>query len=211
MPKSEKPLDCNRLILLYSILIVKDMIEVRINGRGGQGAKTAAQLLAEAAMDQGKHIQSFPEYGPERAGAPIRAYTRISDHPINIHSGVTHPDIAAVIDPTLLESVNVTEGMGDNSVLLINTDKTPAQMRKQLNFNKGKLCTVDATKIALDTIGLPLPNTAILGAIVKATGIVKLEDIEKQIKSKFLKKIGEQKTQANIDSVQRAYKEVQEG
>ena len=190
---------------------MKDMIEIRINGRGGQGAKTAAQLLAEAAMGQGKFIQSFPEYGPERAGAPIRAYTRISDHPITIHSGVTNPDIAAVIDPTLLESVNVTEGLDDDSILLINTDKTPSEMRKELNFNKGKLCTVDATKIALETIGLPLPNTSMLGAIIKVTQITSLEDIEKEIKGKFLKKIGEQKTQANIDSVHRAYKEVQEG
>ena len=187
------------------------MIEIRIHGRGGQGAKTAAQLLAETALDKGKQIQSFPDYGPERAGAPIRAYTRISDKPITLHCGVTNPNVVAVIDPTLMDATDVTEGLGDDGILLINTPTSPADIRKKLNFNKGKVFTVDATQIALDTIGLPMPNTSMLGAIVKATGLVDVADVGEKIKKKFLKKIGEKKTQGNIDSINRAYNEVQEG
>lgn len=190
---------------------MKNLIEIKFFGRGGQGAKTASELLAETALGKGKYIQSFPEYGPERAGAPMRAYARISDEPIHIHSGITNPDIAAVIDPTLLDSIDVTDGLTENGILLVNTDLSPLEIRKKLNFNKGKVCTVDATKIALETIGLPLPNTSILGALIKATGLIELKDLEEKIKEKFLKKIGEKKTQGNIDSVKRAYNEAQEG
>lgn len=190
---------------------MKNLIEIRFHGRGGQGAKTASELLAETALTKGKYIQSFPEYGPERAGAPMRAYVRISDQPIHIHSGITNPQIVAVIDPTLLDSANVTDGLRDDGILLVNTSQPPSEIRKKLNFTKGNVCTLDATKIALDTIGLPLPNTSILGALVKATGLIKLEDLEEKIKEKFLKKIGEKKTQGNIESVRRAYNEVQEG
>lgn len=189
---------------------MKNLIEVRIHGRGGQGAKTASELLVETALGKGKYIQSFPEYGPERAGAPMRAFARISDQPIHIHSGITNPSIVAVIDPTLLDSIDVTEGLNEDGILLVNTDLSPKEIRKKTNFNKGKVCTVDATKIALETIGLPLPNTSILGALIKITGLIKLEDMEGKIKEKFLKKIGEKKTQGNIDSVKRAYNEVRE-
>lgn len=191
--------------------ITKNLTEIRFHGRGGQGAKTASQFLAEAALDKGKYIQAFPEYGPERAGAPMRAYTRISDQPINIHSGVTSPEIVVVIDPTLLDTVDVTEGLGEEGILVVNTSQKPEAIRKKTKFTKGKVYTVDATKIALDTIGLPLPNTSMLGALVKATGLVDIKDIEEKIKDKFLKKIGEQKTQGNIESVTRAYNEVEEG
>lgn len=190
---------------------MKELLEITIHGRGGQGAKTASELLVETAIDKGKYIQSFPEYGPERAGAPIRAYARISDKPICIHSAITHPDIVAVIDPTILHAVDVTEGLGDNGILLVNTDSAPSDIRKQANFSKGKVYTVDATKIALETIGQPLPNTAILGALAKITGLATVEEVEEKIKEKFLKKIGEKKTQGNIDSVKMAYDEVKEG
>lgn len=196
--------------LLKFYFFMKNLIEIRIHGRGGQGAKTASELLVETALGKGKYIQSFPEYGPERAGAPMRAYARISDQPIHIHSGITNPNIVAVIDPTLLDSIDVTEGLSEDGILLVNTALSPKEIRKKLNFNKGKACTVDATKIALETIGLPLPNTSILGALIKITGLIKLEDLEGKIKEKFLKKIGEKKTQGNIDSVKRAYNEVQE-
>lgn len=188
---------------------MKNLIEICLFGRGGQGAKTASELLVETALGKGKYIQSFPEYGPERAGAPMRAFARISDQPIHVHSGITNPGIVAVIDPTLLETINVTEGLPEDGILLVNTNLTPSEIRKKLNFNKGRVCTVDATKIALETIGLPLPNTSILGALVKVTNLIKLEDLEEKIKEKFLKKIGEKKTQGNIDSVRRAYNEVQ--
>lgn len=187
----------------------KNILEVRWHGRGGQGAKTAAQLLAETALEEGKFIQSFPEYGPERAGAPMKAFTRISKEPINLHCGVTNPQIVVVIDPTLLDAVNVVEGLLDDGVLLVNTEKTPKQIREKLGYNKGKVFTLAATKIALETIGLPLPNTPMLGAVIKAVGIVALEKVEEKLKKKFLKKIGEKKTMGNIESIRRAVKELQ--
>jgi len=187
----------------------KNILEIRWHGRGGQGAKTAAQLLAETAMEEGKFIQSFPEYGPERAGAPMKAFTRISKEPINLHCSVTNPQIVVVIDPTLLDAVNVIEGLPDDGVLLVNTEKTPKQIREKLGFNYGKVFTLDATKIALDTIGLPLPNTPMLGAVIKAVGIVVLEKVEEKLKKKFLRKIGEEKTKGNIEGIRRAAQEVQ--
>ena len=189
--------------------MAKKILEIRWHGRGGQGAKTAAQLLAETALEEGKFIQSFPEYGPERAGAPIKAFTRISEEPITLHCGVTNPQIVVVIDPTLLDAVNVVEGLFDDGILLVNTEKTPKQIREKLGFNKGRVFTLDATKIALDTIGLSLPNTPMLGAVIKAAGIVSLEGAEEKLKKKFLKKIGEKKTMGNIESIRRAVKELQ--
>ncbi len=185
------------------------ILEIRWHGRGGQGAKTAAQLLAESALEGGKYIQAFPEYGPERAGAPIKSFTRISDEPINLHCGVANPQIVVVLDPSLLDIADVTDGLPDDGILLVNTGKTPDQIREKLQFTKGKVYTLNATKIALDAIGLPLPNTPMLGALVKASGIVPLEKIEEKLNKKFLKKIGEEKTKGNIESVKRAYKEIQ--
>ena len=185
------------------------MLEVRWHGRGGQGAKTASQFLAEAAMELGKYIQAFPEYGPERAGAPIRAFTRIDEEPITIHCSVQAPDIVIVIDPTLLESIDATEGLGEQGILLVNTPQTPKAIREKLKFNKGKVATVDATKISLETLGIPMPNTPMLGAVIKAAGIVALEKVEEKLKKKFLKKIGEKKTMGNIESIRRAVKELQ--
>jgi len=189
--------------------ITKKILEIRWHGRGGQGAKTAAQLLAETALEEGKFIQSFPEYGPERAGAPIKAFTRISEEPINLHCGVVNPQIIVVIDPTLLDAVNVTEGLFDDGILLVNSEKSPKQIREKLKYNNGKVFTIDATKIALDALGLPLPNIPMLGALVKAVGIVALENVEEKIKKKFLKKIGEEKTKGNIEGVRKAYQLLQ--
>lgn len=184
------------------------MIEVRWHGRGGQGAKTASQFLGEAALDTGKYIQAFPEYGPERAGAPMRSYTRISEKPIYIHSSVTNPEIVAVIDPTLITAADVTEGLGKDGILLVNTDKSPQDIRKETGFTKGKVGTVDATKIALETLKLPMPNMPMLGALLKASPLVSIEELSERVKAKFLKKIGEQKTNANLEGIKRAYNEV---
>ncbi len=183
------------------------MLEIRWHGRGGQGAKTAAQFLAEAAIDAGKFIQAFPEYGPERAGAPIRAYTRIADEPIKLHCGVTSPEVVVVIDPTLATQ-QVLDGLGKDGILVVNSSDSPEKLRKDLNVNSAKVATVDATKISLDTLGIPMPNTPMLGALIKVTPIVPLEQIKEQIKNKFLKKLGEEKTNANIAAVDKAYKEV---
>ncbi len=183
------------------------MLEVRWHGRGGQGAKTAAQFLAEAAMETGKFIQAFPEYGPERAGAPIRAYTRIDDAPIKIHCGVTNPGIVVVVDPTLM-SKEALDGLPEDGILVVNTSKPPEEFKKGLNITTVKVATVDGTKIALDTLGLPMPNIPMLGALVKVSPVVSLEKLKDQIRHKFLKKLGEEKTNANIEGMERAYKEV---
>ncbi|MFC1576416.1 2-oxoacid:acceptor oxidoreductase family protein [Candidatus Omnitrophota bacterium] len=190
---------------------MKDLVEVRWHGRGGQGAKSASQFLAEAALDMGKSIQAFPEYGPERAGAPIRAYTRISDHAINIHSPVQTPDIVVVVDPTLLDAMDVTEGLGDDGALLVNTTETVEAIRKKTKYSKGTVAVCDATKIALETIGIPMPNTPMMGALLKVRPVVPTEAVEKQVRGKFLKKIGEEKTEANVKAIRRAFEEVKVG
>ena len=190
---------------------MKDLFEVSWYGRGGQGAKTAAQFLAEAALDAGKFIQAFPEYGPERAGAPMKAYTRISDNPIRIHSGVENPDVVVVIDPTLLDAVDVKEGLGQDGVILVNTTKSPAEIRNKINFKSGKVGTCDATKISLETLGIPMPNTPMLGALIKMVPMVAIDALVEQISHKFIKKIGQEKTNANIKAIKRAFDEVQVG
>ena len=189
---------------------MKDLIEVRWHGRGGQGAKTAAQFLAEAALDAGKYIQAFPEYGPERAGAPIRTYTRISTKPINLHCGVSSPEYVVVIDPTLV-SPAVAEGLTDKGVLVVNSTESADSIRQKTGFKKGKVATVDATKISLDTLGRPMPNMPMLGALLKVAPLVKLDTVYEKIKAKFLKKIGEEKTNANIAGIKQAYEEAKVG
>lgn len=187
---------------------MQKILEVRWHGRGGQGAKTAAQLLAEAAMSDGKYIQAFPEYGPERAGAPMKSFTRISDEKIIIHCGVTNPSHVVVIDPTLLGAVNVTDGIGDDGVIIVNSEHPPSEVRKKIGFNKGKVFTVDATKIAMETFGKPIPNTPMLGALVAATGMISLDSLKEQIRAVFSKKLGEKAVESNIIAIDRAAKEV---
>ncbi len=187
------------------------MVEVAWYGRGGQGAKTASQFLGEAALDIGKYIQAFPEYGPERAGAPMKAFTRISDEPIYIHSSVKNPDVVIIIDPTLLGAVDVTEGLKDDGVLLVNTEKSPDDIRKKICLKKGKVGTVDATKIALETLKIPMPNMPMLGAFLKINSIVNIDEVSEIVKAKFLKKLGEEKTRANIEGIKRAYSELKIG
>ena len=188
---------------------MKDMLEIRWHGRGGQGAKTASQFLAEAALELGKSIQAFPEYGPERAGAPIRTFTRISDRKISIHSPITNPDIVVVIDPTLLLSVAAAEGLGDHGILVVNTPERPEAIREKTGYKKGKVVTCDATKISLETLGISMPNTPMLGALLKVDQVVPIETLENKVRDKFLKKIGPEKTEANIKAIRRAYKEAQ--
>lgn len=187
---------------------MENLLEIRWHGRGGQGAKTASQLLAEAAMKSGNYIQAFPEYGPERSGAPMAAFTRISDDPINIHSGVHNPEIVVVIDPTLMDSVDVTEGLVKKGLFLVNSTESPDAIRKKIDLQDGRIGTVDATAISLDTIGAAMPNLPMLGALIKSNSIISLEDLENSIREKFSKKIGEEKVKANIEGVKKAYEEV---
>lgn len=187
--------------------MAKDVFEIRIHGRGGQGGKTAAEFIAESGMDEGKYVQAFPEYGPERSGAPVTAYARISDQKIRLYQPVHHPDIVLVIDPTLLCSTDVSEGATKDSVLVVNTAKSSADIKTMTDF-PGKVFTVDATKISIEATGTNKPNVPILGAMIKASPIIPIESVENKIKQKFLKKLGEEKTQATINAIRRAYNEV---
>lgn len=186
------------------------MIEIRWHGRGGQGAKTAAQLFGEAALATGKYVQGFPEYGPERRGAPVQSYNRIDDEPIRLHCGVTSPQVVVVLDPTLMDSIDVTQGLGDDGAIIINTDATPAQMRKKLGMTKGKVYTVDAVTISRECIGREIPNTPMMGALVKVIGFLDInkvvEDTEHKLQKKFLHK--PEVIEGNLNSIKRAYAEV---
>ncbi len=189
-----------------------EMLEIRWHGRGGQGAKTAALLFAEAAAAAGKFIQAFPEYGPERMGAPVISYNRVSEEPITLHSGIESPQYVAVLDPSFVGSVDFTAGVPDGGVIIINTGDTPAEMRNRMGLKNMsiRLCTVDASAIAQDTIGRAIPNTPMLGAIVKATGTLDLETVLVDVESKMKKKFRDKPeiVQGNVDAIRRAYEEV---
>lgn len=160
-------------------------VEIRWHGRGGQGAKTACLLLADVCFNSGKEVQGFPEYGPERMGAPITAYNRISDTPNLVHSNIYYPDFVVVVDETLLESVNVTAGLSEDGAIIVNTVRSPNQIRRELNGYKGRVCTVDAASISLETIGKNIPNTPMLAAVVKVSGLVKRDKFLKDMKESF--------------------------
>ncbi len=188
---------------------MKKITEIRFHGRGGQGAKTASMLLGEAALESGKYIQAFPEYGPERTGAPIKAYTRISDHEIRKHSGVTDPGVVVVIDPTLIEAVDVMEGLAPDGQVIVNTEASPEKLASRLSPANGqKVHTVDATKIALETIKRPITNVPMLGALLKITGVVDLEILKEKIKNHFEGKLSPDVLEGNLTGIERAYKEV---
>ncbi len=185
--------------------------EIRFHGRGGQGVVTAAKLLAETAMKEGKYFQALPEYGPERMGAPIRAYTRISSEPIIPHCLVTEPDIVIVIDPTFVDLIDVTEGIAEEGVLLINTSLLPTEMRSKLNYTKGKVGTVDATSIALHTLGRNLPNVPMLGALLKVNEVVGKPNLTKVIKYKLGTIMSPELVKANMQAFEQGYNECRIG
>ena len=180
--------------------------EVRFHGRGGQGAWTASLLLAQAGLIEEKNIQSFPAFGPERAGAPITAFTRISEEQIQLHSSIYEPDVVVVLDPTLLGPA-VADGIQKDTKLIVNTDKTANDVLETLGLEGIETWTVDATTLALDVLGRPITNTAMLGTVVRATGVVKLGSIVEVVKNRFDGKIGE----LNSELVEKAYKEAKEG
>lgn len=171
---------------------MEKMIEIRWHGRGGQGAKTASQLLADAAFMSGKYIQSFPEYGPERSGAPITAYNRISDERCSIHSNIYYPDYVVVVDETLLENVDVTAGLKKEGAIVINSEKNASELRKHLRGYEGKVFTIDAGTISRKHLGAYFPNTPMLAAIVKVSKVMTdeafLNDMQGSFKHKFAKK-----------------------
>ena len=191
---------------------MNDMIEIRWHGRGGQGAKTASLLLADAAFNTGKYIQGFPEYGPERMGAPITAYNRISSSPIRIHSNIYEPDYVVVVDDTLLESVDVTSGLKQEGAIVINTVKENEEIKKLLKGYNGRIFKIDARKVSMETLGKYFPNTPMLAAIVKVSKIMNedefLIDMEGSFKHKFAKK--PEVIDGNMKALQLALKEVKE-
>lgn len=189
---------------------MKDLIEIRWHGRGGQGAKTASLLLADAAFNTGKYIQGFPEYGPERMGAPITAYNRISNTPIRIHSNIYEPDYVVVVDDSLLEAVDLTAGLKPDGAIVINTTKSGNELKPLLNGYTGDVYTIDARKISLETLGKYFPNTPMLAAIVKVSGVIEekdfLADMEGSFKHKFAKK--PEVIDGNMKALEMALKEV---
>jgi len=190
---------------------VNDLIEIRWHGRGGQGAKTASLLLADAAFNTGKYIQGFPEYGPERMGAPITAYNRISTSPITIHSNIYEPDYVVVVDDSLLESVDVTAGLKETGAIVINTTKDAEYLREVLKGYKGEIYKIDARKISIETLGKYFPNTPMLAAIVKVSKVMTdeefLNDMQGSFKHKFAKK--PEVIEGNMKALEMALKEVE--
>lgn len=185
------------------------LTEIRWHARGGQGAVTAAKMVAELALGQGKYFQAFPEYGPERSGAPIVAFTRVSDEPIQIYSGIEHPQIVVVLDPSLLAATNVTKGAPDDAIVLVNSEMTPAQLREQYGLKGGRLFTVAATRIALETIKRPIPNTPMVGALTRITGLFPIEKVVEFLRYEFGKKFPPKVVEGNIAAITRSYEEVQ--
>ena len=189
---------------------MQDLIEIRWHGRGGQGAKTASLLLADAAFNTGKYIQGFPEYGPERMGAPITAYNRISNKPITIHSNIYEPDYVVVVDDTLLETVDVTAGLKSTGAIVINTTKSPECLKSKLNGFDGDIYTLDARKVSMETLGRYFPNTPMLAAIVKVSKIMDeqdfINDMRGSFKHKFAKK--PEVIDGNMKAIEMALNEV---
>ncbi|MFR2168959.1 MAG: 2-oxoacid:acceptor oxidoreductase family protein [Coprococcus sp.] len=189
---------------------MKDTIEIRWHGRGGQGAKTAALLLADVAFKTGKYVQGFPEYGPERMGAPITAYNRISSEPIRVHSNIYEPQYVVVVDESLIEPVHVTAGLAEDGAIIINTPKTPDEVRPLLKGYKGGVYTLDAKEISMKTLGKNFPNSPMLAAIVAVSGIMEegpfLEDMRQSYQHKFAKK--PEVIEGNMEALKLAFREV---
>lgn len=189
-----------------------ETVEIRWHGRGGQGTVTAAKVLADACLSGGRHVQAFPEYGPERAGAPLRAYNRISSHELRMHCPVLQPQVVSVVDATLIDSINVADGALEDAIFVVNSSKDPREIREKLHAGpKQKVFTLDATKIALDCIGRALPNSPMLGAICKITGLITLEHLLEDVKKSFGKKFAQKIIDGNLEATRRGYEEVREG
>jgi len=186
-----------------------EIVEFRWHGRGGQGTVTAAKILAEAALEEDKYMQAFPEYGPERMGAPLTAYNRLSQEPIYIHCQVRSPHIVVVVDPTLLVGgVDVKSGAVKDAIYVVNTTEAPSQVREKIGLEGGKVFTVDATGISRELFGRPMPNTPMLGALAKVTGSIKLDSVINALKKRLGAKFSDKIVNANITAAKRAYEEV---
>jgi pyruvate ferredoxin oxidoreductase gamma subunit len=176
------------------------MIEIRVHGRGGQGAVTSTELIALAAIDEGKYAQAFPSFGPERRGAPVMAFARISEKPIRTREKVYRPDLVVVLDPTILKIVDVTSGLKKNGMVILNTSKSEEEIRKTFGI-KAKMALVDATEIATKYLGRPITNTTMLGALIKASGVIEIKSMEAPLKHRFGRIAAR-----NVDAMSEAYK-----
>jgi pyruvate ferredoxin oxidoreductase gamma subunit len=193
-----------------SVEMAEEMVEIRWHARGGQGAKTAAIFVAEAVLDKGKFGQGFPEYGPERRGAPMRGYTRISSQPIRLHCSIESPDIVIVLDPTLLDApaAGVTAGVKPETIFLVNTSEKAADIRKRLKLDGAKVYTVDATQIALDCFGKSIPNMPMIGALLAVVELMSIQELQDALISRFQKKFSQAVIDGNLAAVARAHKEL---
>lgn len=187
-------------------------VEIRWHGRGGQGAKTASLLLADVAFSSGMYVQGFPEYGPERMGAPITAYNRIGKEPIRVHSNIYEPDFVVVVDESLIEIIEVEKGIKEGGAIIVNTEKTPDEIRKELRGYKGRLYTCNAREISEACLGKYFPNTPMLGAVVKVSKIVPedefIHNMEESFKHKFANK--PHVLEGNMQALKRSMDEVKE-
>ena len=189
------------------------LVEFRWHGRGGQGAKTACLLLADAAFHAGKYVQGFPEYGPERMGAPITAYNRISTQRCSVHCNIEEPDYVVVVDESLLDTVDVTHGLQPDGAVIVNTSKMPEEVRGKLSGWQGRVCTIDARSISEETLGRYFPNTPMLSAAVRVSGVLDeaqfKQDMEESFQHKFATK--PQVVAGNIAALVKSWEEVQMG
>ena len=187
---------------------MKETLEIRWHGRGGQGAVTAAKIVADSAVYDGKYVQAFPEFGAERAGAPVRSFNRISSEPLYLHSQIENPDVVIVLDPTLLDAVDVSDGVLDDGILIINTTESPADIRKRCNIPRGKIYTVPATDISLKELKRNIPNTPMVAALVKITGILKIDAVIDNFRKKYAAKFRPEVIEANVRAMRAAIDEV---
>ena len=189
---------------------MKGLTEIRWHGRGRQGAKTAALLLADVCFSTGAEVQGFPEYGPERMGAPITAYNRISDKPIRVHSNIYDPDYVVVVDETLIEDIDVTAGLKEGGAIIINTAKSPEEIRPMLRGYKGRVCTIDARKVSIATLGKYFPNSPMLAATLKVTGLMDIDAFLKEMETSYAHKFATKPEviKGNMDALKMALEEV---
>lgn len=192
---------------------MEKLTEIRWHGRAGQGLVTAGELLAEAALADDKYFQAFPDYGPERMGAPIKAYTRISGEPIDVHYQILNPEVVVVVNPNLLGVVDVTEGLAEDGIVIVNSPESPDKIRQILGLkdSKARVLTVDATAIALKHLKRDIPATLMIGAIIRAAGLVDMDNAVHVVQEKLGAKLRGEIVEANVEALRRAYEEVQEG
>ena len=189
---------------------MKDVVEFRWHGRGGQGAKTAALLLADVAFKTGKYVQGFPEYGPERMGAPITAYNRIGDNEIRVHSNIYHPNFVVVVDEGLLESVDVAKGIKDGGAVVVNSSRSPEEVRNEIRDFDGKVYTIDAKKVSVSCLGKYFPNTPMLAAAVKISGVMEKDEFLREMEASFMRKFASKPEviEGNMNALKMAFEEV---